>query len=150
VPCWSNHLAKPILGALVAQKVLVVPFAENLTLTTSGGGTSYEFFELGHLDHLRFLGPRLLSITAHVKTSARTANARWKVVFYWSVDGDSWSASNDLFTEIAAVGQTIQTPFTDTTKFDLHMRYAIGARASTGTASESVTVGGALALEFRL
>jgi len=135
-----------------SQKTLVIPFATCLALSTSGGsgGTSYEFIELDkELAGTRHFGPWLESITAHTFTHIRTANARWKVVFYWSYDGLTWSASNDLFAEIGTLGQDIQTPYTNTDNFGLHMRYAIGVRAFTGTASESVNVSGSLALTFQ-
>jgi hypothetical protein len=132
------------------QKTVILPFATNRALTVPGTGTSYDTFELDdELGGARHFGPALESITGHTFTHVRTTNARWKVVFWWSYDGNTWSTPVDLFTEISALGQVIHTPYTLATTFAIHMRYGLGVRSSTGSGPESVNVSGALAFVFR-
>jgi hypothetical protein len=141
------------IPAAAMQKVMVVPFADGLALSTSGGGTTWEYVELDDaLGHLRSVGPFLETITAHTKTAIRTTNARWKLVFWWSVDGNTWTGPIDLFGELAAVGQAIQTAYTppSPSTLGLQLRFGIGIRAAAGTASESVNVSGSLVLVFKV
>jgi hypothetical protein len=128
-------------------RVMVIPFADNEQFTTSGG-TSFEYFELSSLEPLRYFGPWISSITAHTRVNSIAANTEWKIVFFWSVDGKNWTGPTDLFAAQSTSGNVIQTPYTTRTTFGLQMRYAVGLRVTTGTASASLNVTGSLAIEF--
>lgn len=132
----------------VGRKVVVVRIAENLRISSPGGGTTWTYIPVDVPAGVAEWGPNLEQITAHCKTQARTTSNDWKVVFYWSHDGASWSGPLDLFAAISADGDTIQTPYATASNFGLKMRYAIAVRANAGTSSESATVSCALAFTF--
>jgi hypothetical protein len=133
------------------QKTLIVPFATCRPFSVPGTGTAFDYFELDEeLGGVRLLGPMFESITAHTYTHIRTTNGRWKVVFWWSYDGNTWNnPQEDVCPEISTLGQAIHNPYTTTSKFGIHMRYGIGVRSSTGSGPESVNVSGTLVFVFR-
>ena len=94
-------------------------------------------------------GPHLAAITAHTMLEQKTANFKWKVLLFWSLDGFVWSPATDLFANSSANGQVIQSDFADKTKLGLHIRFALACSPVTGAAKESGIVTVALAFEFR-
>lgn len=96
------------------------------------------------------MGPRLAAITPHTFLDQFSSNFRWKIIFYWSVDGITWSGAVDLFSWSGTGGGVIQTPFIDATKLGLHMRYALACSPSTGTNREWGTVSAVLAFDFKI
>jgi hypothetical protein len=133
----------------IGLRVMIIPFADGRQMNTSGGGTTWEYFEVDELEPIRYFGPWISSITAHTKLNAISANGEWKLVFLWSVDGKgAWTGPLDLFAATATIGQVIQASYTTRTNFGIQMRYAIGVRATSGTAVANANVSGYLALEF--
>jgi hypothetical protein len=131
------------------QKTYVFQLPD-MTLSSKGGDQNYTYVDID-MGELEELGPYLASITAHTRTQARSAQSQWKVSFYWSVDGKTWNPATptDIFSAISADGQAIQTTFTDTTKFGIKLRFVYAVRASSGTAVETVNVGGYLVVDVR-
>jgi hypothetical protein len=130
------------------RKVVVIRLVDNVRLSSPGGGTTWTYIPIDN-PQIGSWGPTLEQITPYVNTTARTTNNEWKVVFYWSYDGSSWSGPYDLMSAISADGMTIHTPYSTVANFGIKMRFALGVRASTGTSSESVTVSADLAFQFR-
>jgi hypothetical protein len=135
--------------ATPAQKTLVFSLPMML-LTSKGGDQNWSFIDIPMGD-LEALGPYLAALTAHTNSFAKSANAQWKVVFWWSVDAKTWSPPTpiDLFAAITAEGQAIQVAYNDATKFGIHLRFAYAIRAGAGTAIESVTAGGYIVADLK-
>ena len=130
----------------VPNKVRFVKMVQHLALVTPGGGTSWEYLEVeGPADW----GPRLLEITTHQKTYARTSNFGWKPVFFASFDGGTWAGPYDLRTTLIAKNQSISAPYTTVANFNARMRFAVAYRALSGTAVESGMITFGLAFKFK-
>lgn len=132
-----------------AQKTYVFRLPD-MTLTSKGADQNWTYIDID-MGELEDLGPYLAAMTAHTRTQSKSANAQWKVSFYWSVDGKTWNPATptDVFAAVAADGQAIQAAFTDATKFGIQLRFVYAVRASTGTAVESVNVGGYIVADIK-
>jgi hypothetical protein len=132
-----------------AQKTYVFRLPD-MTLTSKGGDQNWTYIDID-MGELEDLGPYLAAMTVHTRTQSKSASVQWKLSFYWSVDGKTWNpvSPTDVFAAVAADGQAIQTPYTDATKFGIKLRFVYAVRASTGTAVESVNVGGYIVADVK-
>ena len=133
------------------QKILVVPVVMSQQLTTKGDTSNAVDVEIPPeaAAQVRNLGPYLTGITAHTFTYAKTANFGWKCIFQWSFDGVNWSSSVDLFSSVSTAGADIQTAYTTTDNFGLHMRFWMSCRNTSGTAIETGVVGMVFVFAFQ-
>ncbi len=131
-----------------SNKIKVVGLVQKLLIQTNGVDGSTIVTEL-ETPSLANLGPYVASITAHTQLEQFSANLKWKVVFFWSFDGITWSAPVDLFAFSTTGGAVIQTAYTDAAKLGLHMRYGIACAPNSGTNREWGTVSVVLAFEYR-
>ncbi len=131
-----------------SNKIKVVGLVQKLMLQTNGVDGSTITTELD-TPNLTGLGPYVAGITAHSLLEQYSTNFKWKVVFFWSFNGITWSSPVDLFAFSTTGGQVIHTAYTDATKLGLHMRYGLACAPSSGTNREWGTVSVALAFEFR-
>lgn len=102
-------------------------------------GTTWSYIDL-ELPDLEGLGPFIESITPHTLTEGRTTNMEWKIVFYWSIDGRTWSGPVDLFSAVTTDGNAIQTDYTTKTALGIKMRYALAGRSSSADTEEKATI----------
>ncbi|MCK6531096.1 hypothetical protein L6R50_27225 [Myxococcota bacterium] len=120
-------------------KSVLIPLLSNFTAATDGTGTaSYSDIEIGDAEGLFAFAE---SVTAHTLTRGASAQHDWKIVFYYSFDGKSWSSPIDLFPWISAgTGYAIQTANTTTSNFGLRVRFALAVRNSAGTVVNTAIV----------
>ena len=131
------------------EKVRVVPAAYKFQLATDGATQGVRYVDL-ELPQVVEWGPYLEQITATTQTESRSPQFKWKVVFWWSVDGREWSSTSlDLFSYVSADGSVIQPAYPTTTQFGPKMRFALAAENVSGTNVESATVTLLLAFQFR-
>jgi len=133
---------------MASSKIRIVGLVQKLMIQTNGvdGSTIVTELETPSLTHL---GPHTASITAHTQLEQFSTNLKWKVVFFWSFDGITWSAPVDLFAFSTTGGAVIHPAYTDATKLGLHMRYGIACAPNSGTNREWGTVSVVLAYENR-
>lgn len=89
------------------------------------------------------------AITAYTLTEGRTTNMEWNIVFYWTLDGKTWSGPVDLFSAIITDGNTIPNDYTTKNTLGIKMRYALAGRSSSADTEEKATVSAACAFSFR-
>lgn len=133
------------------RKVVVVDILENLQTATKGDATNWSYIELD-LPGIEQWGPYLDSVTAHVNIVASSTNHQVKLAFRYSLDGKEWAPVTpiDLFSAITnGAGNSIQTPYTTTGNFGIHMRYMLALKNASGTAIESGIVSIKLAFTFQ-
>lgn len=110
--------------------------------------TSDSYIDLSSLDAAREWGIHLSSVTCFTLTENATANFRWKLGFFWSIDGRKWSATPiDLFSFISANGDVIQTAVTS--GFAPLMRYVLIVKNASGAALERGVLTCGVAFEFK-
>lgn len=132
------------------SRVVVVPVAERVRLQTKGDNETVDVVLDIDVPEITHWGPHTLTITPHTRLELKTANFRWKAVFYYSIDGITWSTSPEsLFAYSNTLGYVIQSDDTDKSKLGLFIRAALACSTVTGTAIESGVVTLALAFEFR-
>jgi len=128
------------------SKVHFQELANNITVATSGGGTSWESIEL---DGPEAIGPWLEQVTSHTRLRSPTTNLEVRGDFFWSIDGSEWTGPFTLFAATGTEGQAVSAPYTTVANFGRRMRYVLSYRASAGTASESGTVSWGCAFQFK-
>ena len=132
-------------------KVITVPLCHKLVLTTDGQNGVWNYVDVT-LPEVEDWGPFLMGITAHTRCENMTTNVKWKVVFWWSVDGRNWSATPvDLFTEVAYSSSpvdAIKTEYNTVNTFGLKMKWGLAVQNASGTAFERTVVTVALAFKF--
>lgn len=131
-------------------KVIVVPLVHKYLVATDGQSQVWNYIDVP-LPEVEDFGPFIMGITAHTRSENMTANVSWKVVFWWSVDGKSWSSPVDLFSAItysASPVDSIKTEYTTVNTFGLTMKFGLAVQNTTGTASERAVVTCALAFKF--
>jgi hypothetical protein len=128
-------------------KIRVVSLSRRMLLV-SPGLTTWSFVDI-ELPEIRRWGPYLSSITAVTHTEQRSANHEWKASLAWSFDGYTWPGVTwAISSVVGANGLVVHTPYTDSSRFGLEMRYALGVRNSTGSAFEQAYVTCDLVFEF--
>ena len=144
-----NDLPLPPSRA-ASQRILIVTCVVNVALPTNGTtGAAYVELPAEFQEQIEPLGPYLVGITAYTNTLGRTTNHAWNCVFWTSFDGKTWSGPTSLFAAVTANGAVVQTQYTTTSNFHLHMRYALGVQNSAGTAMESANVSLTLVFELK-
>jgi hypothetical protein len=135
----GNPLAPP-------TKVAFHTLVQGVDFRTPGGGTTFTNVEVNVPDWVREALVRCESVRAHVRVRGKSANFGVITRFYWSIDEAEWSSAVDLHTEITTEGQSITSYYTTAANFGLLTRWALGIRATTGTASEGANL--TIVIEF--
>jgi len=132
-------------------KVIVLPVCHKHQLISDGQYTNWSYLEVP-LPEAEEWGPFIMSITAHTRSESMTANVRWKIVFWWSVDGQNWSSPVDLFSQItysASPVDTIQAEYNTVANFGLKMKFGLAVlNTASNTTIERAVVTAALAFKF--
>ncbi len=131
-----------------SNKIRLVGLVQKLLIQTNGLDGATIITEL-ETPALTGMGPYTASITPHTMLEQFSTNLKWKVVFFWSFDGITWSSPVDLFTFSTTGGPVIHSAYADATKLGLHMRYGIACAPNSGTNREWGTVSVVRAYENR-
>lgn len=131
----------------VTEKVRYLNLAYKYLLQSDGSQT-WVYIDLDQPEIIEW-GPHLGALTAHTDTANRTAEHRWKLVLWWSMDGRTWQGPTDVFAAIQANGAVIQSDFNDKTKLGPKIKLSLACRTETGSNVERALVSLGVAFEFR-
>lgn len=131
-----------------SSKLRLKPLLRSTVLITDVT-TNWHYLDIS-VGEVAARGPFLGQIAVFSLLLSKTTNFEWKIVFWWGIEMEHLEPTPvDLIAASTLGSNVIHTPFTDTTKMGVAMRYAIAYRSNSAGAVERGIVSAVGGFQFR-